>query len=70
MVAGGSSLLLVTSPTLTAISLISLPPVFMAARHFGVQIKKLQKEVQEELGMTTTKASLHTGLATIKSSFG
>ena len=70
MVAGGSSLLLVTSPTLTAISLISLPPVFMAARHFGAQIKKLQKEVQEELGMTTTKVSLHTGLATIKSSFG
>ncbi|GMI45927.1 hypothetical protein TrCOL_g639 [Triparma columacea] len=68
MVAGGSSLLLVTSPTLTAISLISLPPVFMAARHFGAQIKKLQKEVQEELGMTTTKAEeVISNLKTVRS---
>jgi len=63
MVAGGSSLLLVTSPTLTAISLFSLPPVFIFARHFGAEIKNLQRQVQEELGRTTTKVSLHTGEA-------
>ena len=63
MVAGGSSLLLVTSPTLTAISLFSLPPVFIFARHFGAEIKNLQRQVQEELGRTTTKVRLHTGEA-------
>jgi len=56
MVAGGSSLLLYTSPMLTAVSLLSLPPVFISARYFGKSIKEFQKQVQEELGMTTTKA--------------
>ncbi|GMH56679.1 hypothetical protein TrRE_jg3860 [Triparma retinervis] len=68
MVAGGSGLLLITSPALTAISLISLPPVFMAARHFGASIKKIQKQVQEELGLTTTKAEeVISNLKTVRS---
>ena len=41
---------------LTAVSLISLPPVFLSSRYFGASIKKFQQQVQEELGATTTKA--------------
>jgi len=56
MATGGVGFMVYTSPFLTAVSLMSLPPIFVSARFFGKQIKKLQGDVQKELGFTTTKA--------------
>ena len=56
MSTGGVSFLLVTSPTLTLVSCLSLPPIFVSARYFGKKIKALQTTVQSDLAKTTVKA--------------
>ena len=56
MSAGSTSLLFYTSPTLAIISLLSLPPVFLAARLVGRRLKKNQKKVQELHGKATNVA--------------
>jgi ABC-type multidrug transport system fused ATPase/permease subunit len=56
MSTGGIGFLFYTSPTLTGVSLLSLPPIFLSAKYFGAQIKSIQKHVQEDLALTTTKA--------------
>jgi ABC-type multidrug transport system fused ATPase/permease subunit len=47
MSVGSTSLLFYTSPTLAMVSLLSIPPVFLAARMVGRRLKKRQKQVQE-----------------------
>ncbi len=56
MSVGSTSLLFYTSPTLAIISLLSIPPVFLAARVVGRKLKKNQKEVQELHGKATNVA--------------
>ncbi|GMH92723.1 hypothetical protein TrVE_jg12059 [Triparma verrucosa] len=56
MSVGGVSFLLVTSPTLTLVSCLSLPPIFVSAKYFGKKIKALQTTVQSDLAKTTVKA--------------
>ena len=68
MLTGGITMLLLTSPKLAAISLLSLPPVVLGARHFGREIKKLQKTVQEDLAATSVKAEeVVANMRTVKS---
>ena len=47
MSVGSSGLLFYTSPSLAIVSLLSLPPVFVAARHFGAKLRNTQTKVQE-----------------------
>ena len=56
MSVGSTSLLFYTSPTLAIISLLSIPPVFLAARIVGRRLKKNQKQVQELHGKATNVA--------------
>ena len=56
MSVGSTSLLFYTSPTLAIISLLSIPPVFLAARVVGRKLKKNQKEVQVLHGKATNVA--------------
>ena len=44
---GSTGLLFYTSPDLALVSLLSIPPVFLAARMVGRRLKKKQKRVQE-----------------------
>ncbi len=53
---GSTSLLFYTSPTLAVISLLSIPPVFLAARLVGRSLKEKQKIVQELHGKATNVA--------------
>ena len=53
---GSCSLLFYTSPTLAIVSLCSLPPVFVAARYFGRQLKDQQHDVQMQLANATDVA--------------
>ena len=53
MSVGSTSLLFYTSPTLAMVSLLSLPPVFFAARMVGRTLKEKQKTVQELHGKAT-----------------
>ncbi len=56
MSVGSTSLLFYTSPTLAVISLLSIPPVFLAARLVGRSLKEKQKIVQELHGKATNVA--------------
>lgn len=56
MSVGSTSLLFYTSPTLAVISLLSIPPVFIAARVVGKSLKEKQKIVQEQHGKATNVA--------------
>jgi len=56
MSVGSTSLLFYMSPTLAIISLLSIPPVFLAARIVGRRLKKNQKQVQELHGKATNIA--------------
>ena len=56
MSVGSTSLLFYTSPKLAVVSLLSLPPVFLAARSVGRTLKKKQKEVQDLHGGATNIA--------------
>jgi ATP-binding cassette subfamily B protein len=53
---GSTSLLFYTSPTLAVVSLMSIPPVFMAARLVGQRLKSKQKRVQELHGSAVSVA--------------
>jgi len=53
---GSTSLMFYTSPTLAVVSLMSIPPVFLAARAVGRTLKDKQKVVQEMHGKATNVA--------------
>ena len=53
MASGASALLIYTSPSLSLMSLGTLPPIFLAARYFGRIMKDRQKKVQELLADST-----------------
>lgn len=64
---GSSALLFYTSPTLAVVSLCSLPPVFVAARLFGIQIRDKQTKVQEHLAQATDIAEeVFQGMRTVR----
>ena len=56
MSTGATAAMLYTSPQLCAMSLATLPPVFVSARYFGRMLRARQKEVQELLGESTAHA--------------
>ena len=56
MSTGATAMMLYTSPLLCAISLCTLPPVFVGARYFGRALRDKQKRVQELLGSSTEVA--------------
>lgn len=53
MSAGSTGLLFYTSPSLAVVSLLSIPPVFVAARVVGRSLRRKQKRVQELHGNAT-----------------
>jgi ABC-type multidrug transport system fused ATPase/permease subunit len=53
MASGATALLLYTSPSLSLMSLGTLPPIFLAARYFGRVMKERQRRVQELLADST-----------------
>ena len=53
---GATAMMMYTSPMLCAISLCTLPPVFVGARIFGRTLREKQKRVQELLGDSTEVA--------------
>lgn len=48
-VTGGVALLFYTSPKLTALMLVTVPPVVVSAVYFGRKIRKLSRDVQDAL---------------------
>lgn len=65
--AGSTGMLLTMSPTLTALSLATLPPIFILSRSMGRSLQKDQKEVQAVLGDAANLAEQALGgLATVK----
>ena len=56
MMTGGSAMLVLTSPSLALLSLCILPPLFLTAKTYGKFIKERQKEIQDELAITTSVA--------------
>lgn len=54
---GSTSLMFYTSPTLAVVSLMSIPPVFLAARSVGLTLRDKQKVVQEMHGKATNVAA-------------
>ena len=65
--AGSTTMLLTMSPTLTALSLATLPPIFILSRAMGRNLQQNQKEVQSALGDATNLAEQALGgLATVK----
>ncbi|KAL3784448.1 hypothetical protein HJC23_002492 [Cyclotella cryptica] len=56
MSVGSTSLLFYTSPTLAIVSLMSIPPVFLAARIVGRRLNNKQKQVQELHGKAVSVA--------------
>ena len=56
MSAGSTGLLFYTSPSLAVVSLLSIPPVFVAARVVGRSLRRQQKRVQELHGNATDVA--------------
>jgi len=53
---GSALMLFYTSPTLAALSLSTLPPVFIASRTIGRELQEEQKKVQQSLGDATSLA--------------
>ena len=51
MALGGVGLLLWTSPTLTALMLVVVPPVALGARIFGRMLRRLSRDVQDALAV-------------------
>jgi ATP-binding cassette subfamily B protein len=67
-VLGGVALLSWTSPTLTALMLVVVPPVVVAAVYFGRKIRKLSREVQDVLAQSTEVAEeTLSGIRTVRS---
>lgn len=56
MAAGATTMMVLTSPTLAAVSLASFPPVFAYASWQGRQMRAEQKKVQESLAQATVVA--------------
>lgn len=56
MTLGCASMLLYTSPSLAAVSLCTLPPVFIAASHVGQKLEAQQEKVQKLEGEASTLA--------------
>ena len=56
MSTGSTVMLFSTSATLAALSLATLPPLFMSARYVGQQLREQQKKVQSLHGKSTTAA--------------
>ena len=53
---GSASMLLYTSPTLAAVSVCTLPPIFIVARRVGRKLQKQQEDVQKMQGEATSLA--------------
>lgn len=67
MSVGSTSLLFYTSPDLAVVSLLSIPPVFLAARTVGMKLRKEQKNVQEMHGKATSIAEeVFNGIKTVQ----
>ena len=65
---GSASMLLYTSPTLAAISVCTLPPIFILTRHVGRQLQSQQEVVQSLQGAAATLAEQAlSNVATVKS---
>jgi ABC-type multidrug transport system fused ATPase/permease subunit len=68
MSVGSASMLLYSSPTLAAISLCSLPPIFIMSRHVGQQLREQQEQVQQLQGEANSLAEQSlSGIATVQS---
>ena len=66
MTAGSTALLLHTSPTLAAVSVATLPPLFLGARIVGQKLREQQRHVQHLHGLATGKAEQALqGIATV-----
>lgn len=64
---GAASMLLYTSPTLAAISLCTLPVIFVSARHVGRKLQEQQHKVQELQAEATSLAEQAlSGIRTVK----
>ena len=67
---GSIAMLTYTSPTLAALSLCTLPPIFVASRTFGRELQKQQTIVQEKLADANTLAEQALGgISTVKQQF-
>jgi ABC-type multidrug transport system fused ATPase/permease subunit len=67
MSAGSASMLLFTAPTLAAVSLCTLPPIFVSARYVGRQLQEKQQLVQELQAQATSLAEQAlNGVTTVK----
>ncbi len=68
MATGGTVMIISSSPYLAAVSLCTLPPVFLMAKVFGARIKSEQKMVQARLSDSTALAEeVISGLGTARS---
>lgn len=65
--AGSASMLLYTSPVLATVSLCTLPPIFISARHVGRKLQEQQLKVQELQAEATSLAEQAlSGVRTVK----
>jgi len=64
---GSATMLIYSSPSLAAVSLMTLPPIFVAARHVGQKLKEKQQTVQEIHATATSMAEQAlSGISTVK----
>ena len=67
-VIGGVGLLFYTSPSLTLIMLVTVPPVAISAVYFGRKIRRLSREVQDALAEASEVAEeTISGIRTVRS---
>lgn len=67
-VAGGIALLFWTSPSLTLVMLLVVPPVALGAMVYGRRVRKLSREVQDGLAVATeTAEQALSGVRTVRS---
>lgn len=67
MSVGSASMLLYTSPALAAVSVCTLPPIFVSARYVGRQLQEKQQQVQELQAKATSLAEQAlSGVTTVK----
>jgi len=68
MSTGSATMLIYSSPSLAAVSFITLPPIFVVARHVGRKLKEKQRKVQEIQATATSMAEQAlSGISTVKS---
>jgi ABC-type multidrug transport system fused ATPase/permease subunit len=67
IIAGSASMLFYTSPMLATMSLCTLPPIFISARHVGSKLQEQQLKVQELQAEATSYAEQAlSGIKTVK----